>query len=54
MSDEETNARLDRIEKLLDRFERLLLELTEDFYPEEEMERDEMIQNRTDYKRFYA
>ena len=54
MSDEETNARLDRIEKLLDRFERLLLELTEDFYPEEEMELDEKIQNRTDYKRFYA
>ena len=54
MSDEETNARLDRIEKLLDRFERLLIELTEDCYPEEEMELDKKILNRTDYKRFYA
>jgi len=51
MSDKETNLRLKRIEKLL---ERLLMELSEDYYPEEEMERDEMIQNRTDYKRFYA
>ena len=54
MSDEETNARLDRIEKLLDRFERLLLELTEDFYPEEEIELDELVQNRKDHLRFLA
>ena len=54
MSDEETNATLDRIEKLLDRFERLLIELTEEYYPEEEMELDEIIQKRTDYKRFLA
>ena len=51
MSDEETKARLDRIEKLL---ERLLQELSDDFYPEEEIELDELVQNRTDYKRFYA
>ena len=51
MSDKETNLRLDRIEKLL---ERLLLELSEDFYPEEEMELDELVQKRTDYQRFLA
>ena len=51
MSDKETNLRLERIEKLL---ERLLLELSEDFYPEEEMELDELVQKRTDYQRFLA
>ena len=51
MSDEETNLRLKRIEKLL---ERLLMELSEDYYPEEEMELDEMIQNRKDHLRFLA
>ena len=51
MSDKETNLRLKRIEKLL---ERLLMELSEDYYPEEEMELDEMIQNRKDHLRFLA
>ena len=51
MSDEETNLRLKRIEKLL---ERLLMELSEDYYPEEEVELDEMIQNRKDHLRFLA
>ena len=51
MSDKETNLRLERIEKLL---ERLLLELSEDFYPEDEIELDELVQKRTDYRRFLA
>ena len=51
MSDKETNLRLERIEKLL---ERLLLELSEDFYPEDEIELDELVQKRTDYQRFLA
>ena len=51
MSDKETNLRLKRIEKLL---ERLLMELSEDYYPEEEMELDEIIQKRTDYMRYLA
>jgi len=51
MSDKETNLRLERIEKLL---ERLLMELSEDYYPEEELELDEIVQKRTEYKRFLA
>jgi len=51
MSDKETNLRLERIEKLL---ERLLMELSEDYYPEEELELDEIVQKRTEYRRFLA
>ena len=51
MSDKETNARLERIEKLL---ELLILELSDEYYPEEEIELDKMIQKRTDYLGFLA
>ena len=51
MSDKETNLRLKRIEKLL---ERLLMELSEDYYTDEEIALDELIQKRTDHQRFYA
>ena len=51
MSDKETNLRLKRIEELL---EQVLLALSEEFYPEEEIELDDIVQKRTDYKRFLA
>ena len=54
MNKKEENDIKKELKEIKGLLKQLLMELSEDYYPEEEMELDEMIQKRTDYKRFYA
>jgi len=50
---EETDIKKE-LKEIKDLLRLLIEELSEDFYPEEEIELDEIIQNRKDHLRFLA
>ena len=54
MNKKEENEIKQELREIKDLLRLLIEELSEEFYPEEEIELDKLIQDRTDHKRFYA
>ena len=54
MDKKEENEIKQELKEIKGLLRQLLLELSEEFYPEEEIELDELVQNRKDHLRFLA
>ena len=54
MNKKEENDIKKELKEIKSLLKQLLLELSEDYYPEDEIELDELVQKRTDYKVFLA
>jgi len=54
MKKKEENDIKKELKEIKSLLKQLLLELSEDYYPDEEIEMDELIQKRTGYKVFLA